>query len=429
MKTVLLYVKITTVTIILMILLSAGCDGDKANVGYYYIDIPGYEVADYEQMLNSNNPEEQYNALAYLSFNFEDTKVLKYDSMKGTGRYDTALRIYNKAVSLTLSSNSWVSSAAFHLLDQYEYNQGQKDYRKKLLANRNPSTNVQMEIFVQIRKDSITDYASLKEKIRFLKEKPSWLLKKSAYVLMKQGDSLMMNDVMNEYSTNTNPVDKLLLLDALTTNINEAVFNFLTHVWDTTKDERVKNIITHYFPYAHSSQQVLDWYGKHVEVLKKQMNYFIVNDFAKATASPILSQLIVLGIEKGWAPKDLLTSSEEEENNNTPKLYFYLLYNKYEPSLHPDSIRLKQSANSKRVEEALLNHPVWNKEWLAYELKYKPRPIPSELIAAHKKVTETYIKETLLLMEKYGIDSINYIELIKTINNNASSFYKERLKP
>jgi hypothetical protein len=427
MKTLLFNLKIAAVLISLNILLSAGCDGDKINVGYYYVDVPGYEVADYKQMLSSKNPEEQYNALAYLSFNLEDTKVLKYDSMKGTGRYDTALLIYNKALALTSSPNSWVSSAAFHLLGQFEYEEAQDAYRKQMLQNQNPSLNVQMELFIQLQEDSIADYNLLKEKIKFLKQQPSWLLKKSAFVLMKRGDSLMMNDVMNEYTAATNPVDKLLLLDALTMNMNDAVFQFLTKVWDTAKDDRVKTKITHHIPYARHPQTAFNWYAQHIDVLKKQMNDFVENGFANATAQPLLSKLIVLGLEKGWDPKDLLMVIDDNRFNNTPKLYFFLLQNKYKTDVHPDSIVLKQSMNSKRVEAALLQHPAYSKEWLAYETKHQPRALPPQLITAHRQLTEVYINQTRMLMQQYGIDTMYYSYLLESLNNNAGTFYKKRL--
>jgi hypothetical protein len=427
MKTFITNLKRLAVCMFIMILLSAGCGDDEVNVGYYYIDIPGYEVSDYEQMLNSNNPEEQYNSLAYLSFNFEDLSVLKYDSLKGTGQYDTALRIYNKALELTSSPNSWVSSAAFHLLDGFDYEEGLASYRKQLLQNRNPSINVQMEIFAQTRGDSTSDFALLKEKILFLKKQPSWLLNKSAYALMINGDSLMMNEVMKEYTTSTNPVDKLLLLQALNMNMNEAVFYFLTRVWDTTKDERIRNKIINYFPYARRKQPVLNWYAGHIDVLKKQMNYFVGSSFADSESESFLSDLIVLALEKGWSPNEIKVDYEKNRFYNTPKLYYYLYSNKYD-DVHPDSILLKQSTNNKRVEKALLQHPVWSKEWVAYEQKYRTYPLPPTLIMAHRQLTETYVKQTRILMQQYGIDTSHYLELLKSVTNVSDRFYKERLE-
>jgi hypothetical protein len=198
-------------------------------------------------------------------------------------------------------------------------------------------------------------------------------------------------------------------------------------VWDTAKDERIKNNITRYMPYAHHPNTVLNWYAQHVDVLKKQMNDFVENGFANATAQPLLSKLIVLGLEKGWAPKDLLMESDETRLNNMPKLYFFLLQNKYKTDVHPDSIVLKQSMNSKLVETALLQHPVYSKEWLAYEVNNKPLALPPQLITAHRQLTEAYINQTRMLMRQYGIDTMYYSYLLESLNNNAGTFYKKRL--
>jgi hypothetical protein len=417
------FIKGFIVLVITMTLMSGGCGGDKkVNVGYYYIEIPAWEIADYQQMLSSKNPEEQYNALAYLSFRYDDADVLKYDSMKGTGRYDTALMIYNKAVELTASENSWVSSAAFHLLGVFEYEKAFAVYRTQLLKNRNSSLNVQMEIYEQLKGDSITDYSLLKVKINFLSQQPSWLLKKSAYHLMKRGDSLIMNDVMKKYNAAANDVDKFLLLEALTHNINDAVFVFLVRVWDTAKDERLKTMITQNLPSATNKQKIVEWYGQHPEQLKKQMTDFVANTNA------VYSQMILLAIQKGWNPHDVLFGSEDSRFNNLPALYCILLMDKYDNDIHPDSILIKQSNNSKLVEMALLQHPVWRNEWLTFERKYKPLLLSPELIAAHRKLTETYLHQTRLLMLQHGIDTLYYAELLKSIIDNTDLFYKKRLE-
>jgi hypothetical protein len=185
-------------------------------------------------------------------------------------------------------------------------------------------------------------------------------------------------------------------------------------------------MITNFLPFARNSNQVFNWYTKHPDILKIQMVHFISNEFAKTNTPPLYSQLIVLALENGWNPNEIKLDFEKNRFNNTPELYYYLYSNKYE-DVHPDSILLKQSTNSKRVENALLQHPVWSKEWLAYEQKYKTRPLPPTLITAHRQLTETYVQQTRLLMKQYGIDTSHYVELLRSITINANSFYKERL--
>lgn len=157
-----------------------GCNGNEMNVGYYYIEVPGYENGDYYKMLQSSNREKQYNALACLSFEYRDQKVLKYDSLKGTGPYDTALLIYRKAMELTKSADSWVSSAAFRLLGSMELDDKDSGYYQCLLSNRNPSLNVQLEQFVQIVNNSEWEWNPLQlhAKMDFYRNHPSCYFKK-----------------------------------------------------------------------------------------------------------------------------------------------------------------------------------------------------------------------------------------------------------
>jgi hypothetical protein len=102
--------------------MSPGCRDDKMNVGYYSIGIPGYEEADYLNMLNSGNEEMQYNAICELTMNKDYDKVLMTDSLKGTAKYDSALMVYKKIVPFMQSQNNWVSSAAIRFISSFEYN-------------------------------------------------------------------------------------------------------------------------------------------------------------------------------------------------------------------------------------------------------------------------------------------------------------------
>lgn len=407
-----------------------GCHGNEMNVGYYYIDVPGYETGDYYKMLQSSNQEEQYNALACLSFEYRDQEVLKYDSLKGTGAYDTALLIYKKAMELTKSSNSWVSSAAFRLLGSIELNDKDSGYYQYLLNNRNPSLNVQLEQFVQIVNNSEWGWnpGLLQSKIEFYRESPSWLLQKAARQLLLTGDSASMLNVMNEYRTTKDEIDKRLLLQALLLHMNTAVFDFLTNEWKTTEDERIKAMILERLPAASNQQQAINWYAQHTQQLFAQMPAFITGGFAGSADSPVFSKLIVLALEKGWKPSSLLIKSDETRFNGVPKLYHYLLESKYNRTIHPDSIAEKQPANSKRVELALLKSPEWKEQWQQFEQQHKTHLLPSSLIAAHRQLTEQYIRQTKTLMQHYGIDSVYYKELVRTVTDQSKWMYKEPVR-
>lgn len=407
-----------------------GCHGNEMNVGYYYIEVPGYETGDYYKMLQSSNREEQYNALACLSFEYRDQKVLKYDSLKGTGPYDTALLIYKKAMELTKSADSWVSSAAFRLLGSMELDGKDSGYYQYLLSNRNPSLNVQLEQFIQIINNSEWEFNPLllESKMDFYRKHPSWLLQKAARQLLITGDSATMLHVMNEYRTAKDEIDKRLLLQALLLHMNPTVFDFLANEWQTTKDERIKAMIQQSLPTASNQQQVINWYAQHTQELFKQMPAFITDGFAGAADSPVFSKLIVLALEKGWKPSSLLVKSDEPRFNGTPKLYYYLLESKYNRNIHPDSIAEQQPANSKRVEQALLRNHEWNKEWQIFEEQHKTHLLPAALITAHRQLTELYVKQTRMLMQQYGIDSVYYKELIRAVTEQSKWMYKEPVR-
>ncbi len=228
-------------------------------------------------------------------------------------------------MELTKSSDSWVSSAAFHLLGSMELNDKDSGYYQYLLNNRNPSLNVQLEQFVQIVNNSEWGWnpGLLKSKIELYRESPSWLLQKAARQLLLTGDSASMQNVMNEYRTTKDEIDKRLLLQALLLHLNTAVFDFLANEWKTTEDERIKAMILERLPAASNQQQAINWYAQHTQQLFAQMPAFITGGFAGSADSPVFSKLIVLALEKGWKPSSLLIKSDETRINGVPKLYHY----------------------------------------------------------------------------------------------------------
>jgi len=240
-KTLFKMIYIVFWTIATIPLMSPACRDEDMNVGYYSVDIPGYEEADYLNMLSSSNEEMQYNAICELTMSSDYDKVLMTDSLKGTAKYDSALMVYKKIVPFMQSQNSWVSSAAIRFISTFEYNR--QEFLDFVLKNNNPYLNVQLEIIMDIIDDTTKNQGFLSQKISFLQQQPSWLLQNGSYLLMGVKDSISTVQLIHAYSDSNEEYKKLLILEVLKQHMTDTVFLFLANEWATTKNERIKKII------------------------------------------------------------------------------------------------------------------------------------------------------------------------------------------
>jgi len=413
-------ITVAVCVIAILPLFSSGCsDEQEMNVGYHHINIPKFTEADYLQMLNSTDNEIQYNAICNLGKNYN--KVLTTDSLKGTPEYDSALIVYQKIFPLMDSKNTWVSSAAIAFIKNFAYNRS--SFVQYVLKNNNPSLNVQMEMIMDIAMDTTKDGQLLTEKINFLRKQPSWLLQNGRYLLINKSDQLSMNIFMMEYDSTNEEYKKLLILGVLTEHINDSVFSFLTKEYEATRYDRIKKMIVSNLPEADNPELVLQWFGRNYNLLEENMVEMMANLDSK---NEIYSKLIVQAIEKGWNPSLITHEKDGTEYAGEPLLYLYLFLNKYE-NIESDSLKYRQNATGKRIEDFLLKDQQLKKGWLAFEKRMLKYPLPQDLINQHRLLTETYLKQSQLLMQKFQIDTAIYTEFIKGINLQAKELYEERV--
>jgi hypothetical protein len=401
--------------------MSPGCKDDKMNVGYYSIDIPGYEEADYLNMLNSPNDEMQYNAICELTMNKDYDKVLTTDSLKGTAKYDSALLVYKKIVPFMQSQNSWVSSAAIRFISSFEYNR--QEFLDFVLKYNDPSLNVQLEIMMDIMDDTTKNQNLLTQKISFLQQQPSWLLQNGSFLIMGATDSLSAEQLINTYSESKDEYRKLLILEVFISHMTDTVFHFLANEWATTKNERIKKIIFQSLPNAKNHQLVLDWFTKHIDLLNAGMKETINN----LTDREINGKLITVALEHGWKPASLPTKSTSPEYDGKPLLYVNLFENKY-AEYATDSVKIKLTAAGKLVEEALFKDPLLKSEWLAYEKKMLKYPLPQEFIKMHQLITDAYLKQSAEMFQQYKIDTALSNDFLKETDSRTKQLYKEKIR-
>lgn len=408
-------------TIAIIPLMSPGCKDDKMNVGYYSIDIPGYEEADYLNMLNSPNEEMQYNAICELTMNKDYDKVLTSDSLKGTAKYDSALLVYQKIVPFMQSQNSWVSSAAIRFISSFEYNR--QEFLDFVLKNNNPSLNVQLEMIMDIIDDTTKNQSLLNQKISFLQQQPSWLLQNGSYLIMGIKDSLSELQLIQSYNASKEEYKRLLILEVLKNHMTDTVFHFLTNEWSTTNNERIKKIIFESLPEAKNQQLVVEWFAKHIDLLELNMKE-IINSLSD---KEINGKLIALALHHGWKPASLPTKSTSPEYDGKPLLYVNLFENKY-AEYSTDSVKIKLTAAGKVVEEALLKDPQLKNEWLAFEKKMLKYPLPQEFMRQHQMLTDSYLKQSAALFQQYKIDTAISNQFLKETDNRAKQLFKEKIR-
>ena len=410
---------------IILPLMAPGCGGEvEKNVGFYSVDIPHFKEADYLPLLNSNNEEIQYNTICYFIMNNDYDEYLTVDSLKTSSKHDTALMIYHTIYSLMDSKNTWVSSAAILFISEFEYNR--KSYLQYLLENNTPSLNVQLEIITILSDDSsVMHDPLLSKKINFLQKQPSWLLQNGAYLLLKGKDSVDTERLMNDYTTAA-MYQKLFILDILANHMTDPVFTFLIREWASSKDSRIKGIILTALTKAKNPKNVLDWYNEQGELLKENMKGFI-DRFGQRDSNEIFSKLIVLAIRKGWNPSSLKLKTNDTISVSEPTLYYYLYEDKYDPNIS-DGSKIRQTVMGKRIEETLLQYPSLKKEWQDYERRKFRYPLPEQLIAEHKRLTETYLQNTRLLLERYTIDTTLYNNFKHQIDYWTTDMQKAKVK-
>ncbi|CAN5349964.1 hypothetical protein BH11BAC5_BH11BAC5_43680 [soil metagenome] len=429
MKNILLNIVISFACITAILsLMSAGCDDRENNVGYHYVVIPGFEEADYISMLNSSNEEIQYNALCYFTEHSDYDPYLMTDSLKGTGHYDTALMLYQKIYPMMNAKNTWVSSAAVLFISKFQYNR--PAFINYALNNTNPSLNVQLEIISDLLYDSAKDRRLLQQKVSFLQKHPSWLLQNGCYQLMSEYDLITPEPLMQQYKESRDEYKKLLLLDVLCSHMTDDVFLFVTNEWASTKNERIKKIISSNIIRGYNHQQVVGWYAAHRPVLEQDMEK-IIEMVSEKKYSDICSEVIALALSKGWKPASVIQKKGENENeyDGEPRLFISLLLNKYHQP-YPDSISQEYSDAFKRIENTLLENPLLKNEWQAFEKRSFKYSLPAELINEQKKLTTAYLQQTKLLLQQYKIDTIVNKNFMNGINYevNALTRLKTRKK-
>jgi hypothetical protein len=404
-------------------LLSSECDGKIDNVGYHYIPIPNFDESDYLQMLKSKNEEIQYNAICYFSDNYKYEKTLDTDSLKGTDKYKTALQVYNEIYPMISSKNDWVSSAAIRFINSFKYNRAK--FLDIIAVNNKPSRNVQLEIIYSLQNDTIADKDRLFEKYRFLRSQPSWLLQNSAYQIRILLSNEHINQLMNDYRKSQADYEKFLIIDALSGNITDPVFDFLTSEWSTTKNEHLKNQLEFILPAAKNQQKVLQWFNKNDSALQKILTEVIFGlDYGK---NNIFMNLLLLAFDKGLKPYNLRFENDDEGYFGESILLIHHLHEKfdYNNNKTKDSISV---INYNKVEAEIFKDPVAKKNWLAIMDKYSEFPLPKDLIDRHQLLTKEYLNKTRSLFEQYGIDSSIYADYIKSIGISAQELLQKTVR-
>jgi hypothetical protein len=104
-----------------------------------------------------------------------------------------------------------------------------------------------------------------------------------------------------------------------------------------------------------------------------------------------------------------------------------LFENKY-AEYATDSVKIKQTAAGKLVEEALLKEPQLKNEWLAYEKKMLKYPLPEEFIKKHQLITDAYLKQSAEMFQQYKIDTALSNEFLKETDSRTKELYKKKFR-
>lgn len=413
---------------IFSIFISGDCNKEM-NVGYHSISLPGYEKEDYFQMLSNPNEEIQYNAICVLS-DMTNAEWLDEDTMKGKPEYLMDLKIYEKIFPMMESGNSWISSAAMRHIGLYNYNQ--EKFLNTILQNNNPSLNVQLAIWYNYslrENDILADSALFIKKATFCFDHPSWLVRQSGYKYINRKTAHHFEKKFKrDYAATNEDYTKRQIIRALGMHLCDSSFDFLTNQYITTKDTSLKKFILGTLPEALNRQQAYNWFNNHMKETEMILDSGI--EFNRHE-SEFYSDLLILGLNKGWDLTRLktskITSDPEESKEVFPMLfaaYFEYIHN-YETY---DSLNAKQTEVLKLAGKKIETTPSIYGQWKEFEKKHLRFLLPKQLIDEQMKITAKYNDALTSLYNRYQTDSSLYKSYLKDLTYLKDDLSSKRVK-
>lgn len=412
--------KFNLVIILVIIFFLNGCGEEFFR--FPSVEIPFYDISDYQRLLSSGNEEIVYNAICNLIKSAGDlaSTLSKESEENNEGKRKTAKDIYKNITDKLQSANPQIVSSAIHFLSIFGTNYKDKEeIINSLLKVKSNNYKVQFELV-----DALTVLADSSTKIEdkfidnFLNSK-SWVVSRKTYDLVNslENEGIRLN-LIGKYKTAQDEAEKLLILRALSNNYTDNTFDILKGEILAKDDMKIKNYIFEILHQAKDKKKVLDWLNENYGKLDKedieslaQTDYYQIN-------SEFGSQLMVILINSGFNPKVNLSIQKGEEG--VPSLFSFLSEGLKELSSKKD-IKQEEAEELSRlnnVESALLNSPFLKEDWLKYKESKREETFSPEFVEEYNANLNDFFVKTKNIYEKYKIEKGD--ERIESLKNTLS---------
>jgi hypothetical protein len=403
------------------LLVVSGCKQQPTYHRYPYLEVPEYSLADYYKLLSDKNPEIVYNALCNL-VNEADTIAATLSDEKADPadrKYVISLSIFEKTLSLLKSRDPKILAASLKFLEVFgaEYKKAE-DLIQPILKVKSKDPNVKYEqimaLSVIASEGSSIDDAFLR---RRLKDK-SWLVSRSTYVLINslQHDELRL-ELIKRYDAESNTMEKLLILGALTDNFPRKVFKFLTREMIFSDSPKIKRYIFAMLGFAQDKRAVLGWFDRGWARLAKPDIAQLAEIHYTMFKTEFSSTLLAILIQNGFSPS---ASFLNTLNTSMKKL------DKKEELSQEEKVTLN---NISRIEQALLASDLLHDTWIALkEEKAEPpaKTVNPDLKREYDKAVDAFIASTATMLRKYEVDEESRKSFLEEISG-LKDYLVERL--
>lgn len=401
---------------VLYLFLSAGCAKKEIStaripIRYQIVQIPEYQIGDYEKMLDSGNDEVRYNAISNLvQYAGEYGKLLSKGPADSTvpakapkdeNAIKTARYVYAKIASQLNNRNEAIKAVSLLFLSEFGSTYSDKTEIFNLV--KNVETNNARTQFEQL--NALIALLGADSKIepiritRFLNSS-SWMVKSETCILL----SLIKSDVfhpqlLNEYRAAADDFDKLLIIYAFRKGFGADVFNLLKHELQHNQNPRIKNACAHIIKNDRDDAAVIKWLISDPAALPEDLLNTIVESYYGELAKP-----------KGQVFfSNLLLSNREKLLQAVNRAAFF-------NSLYDALKKQGSSVGLSEVEAAVKDNEYLRTPWIDYKKKHEAEALEQEqstrrdellektVLPKYNKMLERFLKESEQLFLENGME-------------------------
>ena len=381
---------------------------DGGVIRYQKVQIPSYEMSDYENLLTCENDEVKYNAISNL-IEYAQTYAMVLD--KGISKASSldkklpageeiqnAKKVLDAITTELSSKNESIKSVSLIFITKFSSNYSNKEELLKKVEQ--VKTEIFKTQYEQIRALAILSNSETKIDKKLIEkylDSKSWIVKSiTCLFLGKISHEDFHKRLIKEYKNTNQEYNKLLIIHAFSKAFGPEVFHFIKNEMLSSESERIRLKIISILKKNNDKTIVAKWIVRDHKAIDKGILQAILNEYyselASATGSIFFNEL-------------LHSNQKELVDMIDQKKFFEGLYYAGKKQARQDglvNLEIKlQSINS------------LNQAWLAYK-DYMGK---EELKEKEKQKREQEFEETIL--PKYNVMLEKFLENSKKLFTDA----------